>query len=148
MDINIKELIDKLPTDIVLQIIPYTYNIQNINLLKDIKNYNNQKTHLLELYYNFWIIKMQSEDPEEYKYWLLNDIIGYCNWYVAIMNGYVEYFYSILNRNIFLKTREKMNKYIINLEKKNISSQINIFLGLLTIEERNRIIKTFTIYNN
>lgn len=31
-----KELIDKLPIDIVLKIIPYTYKLQNKQLLNDI----------------------------------------------------------------------------------------------------------------
>jgi len=56
------------------------------------------------------------------------------------MYGYVDNFYSIFKRNRFLKKNEDIDTYVCNLEKKDVSSQINVFLGLLTIEERNNII--------
>jgi hypothetical protein len=134
------DFMNKLPRDIVLQIIPYTYQLQNKNLLNDIINYKKAKTALLELYYKYWIIDLQSIDPDEHKYWLINDIFAYANNYNASMYGYVYNFYNIFKRNMFLKTNEDIDTYVINLEKKDVSSQINIFLGLLTIEERNDII--------
>jgi hypothetical protein len=133
-------LMNKLPRDIVLQIIPYTYQLQNKNLLNDIINYKKAKTVLHELYYKYWIIDLQSIDPDEHKYWLINDIFAYANNYNATMYGYLDIFYNIFKRNMFLKTNEDIDTYVSNLEKKDVSSQINIFLGLLTIEERNDII--------
>ena len=43
------KFINRLPLDIVLQIIPYTYNLQNKNLLEDIVNYTQTKKVLFEL---------------------------------------------------------------------------------------------------
>ena len=133
-------LMNKLPRDIVLRIIPYTYQLQNKRLLDDIINYKEAKTFLLDLYYKYWIIDFQSVDPDEHKYWLINDIYAYANNYKASMFGYVNNFYGIFKRNRYLKTNEDIDTYVSNLEKKDVSSQINVFLGLLTIEERNDII--------
>ena len=133
-------LMNKLPTDIVLHIIPYTYQLQNKNLLDDIIDFTRSKTILFELYHKYWIIGMQYHDPNEDKYWLINDIHAYANNYKATMFGYVNNFYSIFKRNRYLKTNEDIDIYVSNLEKKDVSSQINVFLGLLTIEERNDII--------
>jgi len=136
-----KDFIQKLPIDIVLQIIPYTYNLQNKNLLDDIINYKETKTKLFELYYKYWIIEAQSQDPQEDKNWLINDIYAYANNDHATMYGYIDNFYHIFKRNIFLQSNEKIDKYVYNLEKKKVLIQINIFLGLLNIKERKDIIK-------
>jgi hypothetical protein len=141
------KFIQKLPLDIVLQIIPYTYNLQDKILLNDIVNYNESKKILQELYYNFWIIEAQSLDPEEDKNWLINDIFGYANNNNALMFGYVEKFYNIFLRNIFLRSNEDIERYVQYLENKEVKSQINIFLGLLTIKERNDIVSDFLMRN-
>jgi len=129
-------IIQKLPLDIVNYIILYTYNLQSKNLLVDIVNFNDSKAKLMELYYNFWIIKVQSLDPEEDKGWLINDLFSYANNDKATMYGYVDNFYQIFKRNIFLQSKDDIDKFINNLEKKKLITQINIFLGLFTIKER------------
>ena len=106
-----KDFIDRLPLDIVLQIIPYTYNLQDKNLLNDIINYKETRSLLLELYYKYWIIDIQTENEQD-KYWLINDIISYANDYNATMYGYVDKFYNIFKRNIYLQTNESIDKYI------------------------------------
>jgi hypothetical protein len=135
----VRELIDRLPLDIVLQIIPYTYDLQNKDLLADIKNYIETKTLLSNYYYNYWIISLEVEEPQD-KYWLINDIFAYTNNYNPTMNGYVEQFYNIFKRNPFLQTNQDIDRYILNLEKKDVRSQINVFLGLLTVQERTEFI--------
>jgi len=137
-----KDFIDRLPLDIVLQIIPYTYNLQDKNLLNDIVNYKETRSLLLELYYKYWIIDIQTENEQD-KYWLINDIISYANDYNATMYGYVDNFYNIFKRNISLQTNESIDKYINILEKKNVNTRINIFLGLLTSNERNDLVNAF-----
>ncbi len=134
-----KDFIKRLPIDIILKIIPYTYNLQNKNLLCDIINFKELKTSLLELYHKRWIIEAQGY-PNEDKDWLINDIFGYANNYNAGMYGYIDNFYNIFKRNIFLKLNEHVDNYVYNLEGKNVSSQINIFLGLLTVNERNEML--------
>jgi hypothetical protein len=140
-------LMNKLPRDIVLHIIPYTYRLQNKNLLDDIIDFTRSKTILFELYHKYWIIGMQYHDENEDKYWLINDIYAYANNYKATMYGYVDNFYNIFKRNKYLKTNEDIDNYVSNLEKKDVSSHINIFLGLLTIKERNNIIIEAPILN-
>jgi hypothetical protein len=142
------QLIKKLPLDIVLRIIPYTYNVQNNNLLNDIYNYTETKITLLALYHQCWIIERQMSDPEEDKNWLINDIFAYANNYNASMYGYIDKFYNIFKRNIFLRTKEQIDKYVDKLEQKEVMTQINIFLGLLTPLDRVEIITYFPIAND
>ena len=134
------DFIQKLPIDIVLQIIPYTYNLQNKNLLNDIINYKETKTKLFELYYKFYNIDIQVQDDQEYKNWLINDIFSYSNNYRPIMYGYIDDFYHIFKRNNYLRSIEQIDKYVSNLKKKEVETQINLFLGLLNIKERKEII--------
>lgn len=137
-----EKIIKKLPLNVILRIIPYTYTLQSKQLLDDIVNYKESKKILSDVYYNFWVIEMQSSFIETDKWWLLNDIFSYANDYNPICNGYIEKFYEIFKRNTFLQTNEKIDKYLSFLEKKNVLSQINIFLGLLSINERNEIINS------
>ena len=138
-----KDFIQRLPMDIILYIIPFTYNLQNKDLLNDIIHYNETRTLLLELYYNYWIIEAQMQDPEEDINWLINDIIAYSNNDMATMFGYIDHFYTILKRNICLKTKDEIHKFLYKLQKKKVKTQINIFLGLLTISERNDLVSEF-----
>jgi hypothetical protein len=144
------ELINKLPMDIVLRIIPYTYNVQNKKLLDDIVNYNEIRTTLLELYYQYWTIIMQEPYQDEYKYWLINDIIAYANKYNATMYGYVDNFYNIFKRDIRFqrRTNEEIDKFVSELGRKDVSQQINVFLGLLTASERKDLIIAFPMLIN
>jgi hypothetical protein len=136
--------IQRLPIDIILQIIPYTYNLQNKNLLNDIINYKETQLLLLDLYQTYWIIMYQQlKDSEESKYWLINDIFAYANDNNATIYGYIDNFYNIFKRNISLQTIETIDKYVSNLEEKKVKTQINIFLGLLNIDERNDLVILF-----
>jgi len=139
--------IHKLPIDIVLRIIPYTYNLQNKNLLEDIIHFKETKTKLIELYNEYWIKFLQSTDPEEGLNWLINDIVAYANNFNATMYGYKDNFYNIFKRNVFLQSKEKIDIYINNLHKKKIFTQINIYLGLLSVKERKNIIINFPLLN-
>ena len=140
-----KNLFQKLPLDIILRIIPYTYNIQNKTLLHDIINYKESKTTLLELYCHYWITE-NGEDLDEDKHWIINDIFAYANNYKPTMRGYTPKFYNIFKRNTLLQSEEDIDTYVYNLENKDVSTQINIFLGLLTPKERIGII-TKKIYS-
>jgi len=137
-----KEFIQKLPIDVVFRIIPYTYQPQKKDLLYDITNYKNTKTIMFDLYYHFWIVNMQQQLNED-KNWLFNDLVAYMNDYNATMYGYVDKFYTIFKRNPFLQTNEEIRKYMVSLEKKDVSTQINSLLGLLLPDERYDIIVGF-----
>ena len=154
-----KHFIDRLPIDIVFKIIPYTYSLQNKNVLHDIVNFAETKKTLLKLYHSYWV---ENNQEDEDKNWLINDIFAYANDYHATMYGYVDKFYRIFERHVCLqnqpqpKTRtqtqtqiqtqsqstekEKIHKYVDNLEKESVETQINVFLGLLNLKERNDLI--------
>lgn len=136
--------INKLPDDVINHIIPYTYKFQNKTLLDDIINYKYTKDIISKVYYDFWITNVEVLEPED-KYWLINDIFAYANNYQATMYGYIEKFYNIFRRNLYLKTYEDIHKYMSILDTKPVNSQINIFWGLLTSSERNDVIHSFHI---
>ena len=130
----LQELLDNLPIDIIRYIIPLTYNIQNKLLLDDICDYSETKTRAFELYYSLWT----NEDNED-KNWLANDIFSYANLNRATLFGYVYHFYNLVYRNPNYKTIDIINY----LEKAPVNVQINIFWGLLKSVERNEIIALF-----
>jgi hypothetical protein len=134
------ENIRKLPDDVISMIISYSYMPQPKSLMDDIRNFKESKTHLLERYYYFWSVKMQSPDPQEYRYWLINDLFSYANHAHPSMFGYVETFYTIFHRNVSLFTKPQVDHYVNRLEKKDVISQINILLGLFTVDERKNMI--------
>lgn len=120
--------IHKLPKEIVYKILFYTHNIQPTSLLKDIRNITSTKLLLTDIYSNYW-----EDDNND---WLINDIFAYANNYHATMYGYVPHFYNIFLRNVSLNNNNDVNKYLIILQRKHVTSQINILLGLYTNEER------------
>lgn len=134
----LNDFINRLPNDIIMyNIIPYTYNLQNKNLLNDIINYKETQTILFEYYHNVWIIYMEyPTETLEDKYWLINDLFLFMNDNKASMVGYVEKFYNIFKRNMYLQTNEDVDRYVNKLEQKQVISQINICLSLLNITER------------
>jgi len=132
-------LLHKLPVDIIRHhIIPYTYNTQNKKLLDDIKNYYDTKQAILVLYDEYWKKNLHDPDYSDFyaNEWLINDIFAYSNNYYAGMYGFVKSFYNIFRRFLFLKKIKDIEKYVSKLEKKPVNTQINIFWGLFTPEER------------
>ena len=131
-------LLHKLPVDIVHHIIPYTYDTQNKKLLDDITNYYDTKHAILVLYEEYW--KEESDNPDVSDYyaneWLINDLFAYSNNYYPGMYGFVKPFYNIFRRCLFLKKIKDIEKYVSILQKKPTITQINIFWGLFTPEER------------
>ena len=128
-------IIQRLPMDIISRIIPYTYQIQNKELLKDILHYIPIRQGLFIAYLSYWI-KYSYLTHQQDLCWLSNDIFGYMNNHEAIGLGYTSKFMDICYRNPFLKTPEDVVRYMFSLEKKNINTQINVCLGLLNPQER------------
>lgn len=128
-------IIQRLPMDIILRIIPYTYNVQNKELLNDIIHFNTTRVFLMELYFSYWI-KYSYLIHEDDLCWLVNDMLGYMNNHYAIGHVFTPKLLGIYYRNPFLKTREDVVKYMGCLYKKNIKSQFNLCLGLFNPQER------------
>lgn len=123
------------PEDIVMNIVPFTYNFQNGDMLNDIANSYEAKIRLLRQYHEVYIKYMGEPIPED-KYWLINDIHSYMNCFKPSLLGYTESFYNTFYRNPFLKTQQDVWKYVKNMESKHTDSQINTLLGLLSPKER------------
>jgi len=138
----LQKRIQKLPTDIINCIIPYTYNLQNKTLLDDIKNYTETKEKVFEVYHNFWITHLGGIAVED-KLWLLSNIFSYINDYQAIMYGYVDNFYNVFFRNLSLRTIDDVTHFLNYLKIQNANTQINIIWGLLISTERNEVIRIF-----
>ena len=143
-----EELMIFFPAEIASHIIQYTYRFQDRELLRDVVNYTTSKARLEFLYVTYFTIweHAHDESESESESWLSNDIHYFMNECrhtgVLYGGGYVDKFYTRLFRNPFLKTREQIDKYVIKLGGVDcITKEINIFLGLLTIEERRELIE-------
>lgn len=139
------------PIEIASHIIQYTYRVQNKQLLSDIINFTESKTKLLELYL-LYCAKINDYETTQYVNWLANDIVFYMNTFchtgVLYGGGYVDKFYSRLSRNPFLSSKSKIDKYVIHLSKNgNVMKEVNIYLGLLTIQERSEFIQWYQLEN-
>ena len=127
-----KKLLIKLPNEIIHKIISYTYKKQKIELLEDIKHYVKYKSFIYIIYNKIYV--------NEYKDWLINDLLLYYNNETTTLFGFKPQFYNILFRNKLLQTTKQIHNYITLLEKKNIHIQINTLIGLLNIQEREQFL--------
>jgi hypothetical protein len=134
--IKLQKNIERMPREIINLILFYTYSFQPKCLTEDIKSIYDVKKDLLVMYRYHW--------QDECNDWLINDIFAYANGYNATMYGYIDKFYYIFLRHVGLKNRLHVEKYIGYMRIKNVISQINIFLGLMDVEERNQFVQ-FTI---
>lgn len=137
-----EEILSYFPREIALQILEYTYQVQDKILLEDIVNFTKSKERVRFLYFTYFTIR---EQIDEYESWLSNDIVLYMNAFhhtgVLYGGGYVDKFYARLSRNPFLNTREKIDKYVVNLGIDGITKEINLYLALMTSEEREEFIE-------
>jgi hypothetical protein len=130
----------RLPLDIVKIIISYSHSYQSPVLLEDIRSFHKDKNKLLDIYYRLFVEEWNDPQPED-RAWLANDLIRYINDSIPTMQVYTEKCYSLFYRNPFLNSTEKVERYLILLDEKELDSQINILLGLLLPHERNEFIE-------
>ena len=134
-----KELVQRLPKEIIEKILSYTYEFQDKQMLEDIRNFLETRETLFRLYSKYWV-GTGYETEEESRNWLINDLSGYANSYKGTGYGYVYKFYNIFMRNFMLNYIEKIEKYVKKVDNKNVRTQINIYLGLFSPKERNDVI--------
>ena len=137
---NIFKILSFLPVEIINIIIPYTYQPQNKLLTRDIESFYTTRLAAQNLYHYQYVVVFGEPEPND-KDWLINDIFALSNQYFPTIYGYVDYFYKLFLRNRFLKTRDDVLRYIQKTETKEVNTQINIFWGLFSIEERNIFLK-------
>ena len=136
---NLKELIRKLPKEIVYKIRFLTYKTQDRMLLRDIKLYYTSNMFLRNLYYMRIIVRENMPEPED-KNWLINDIYAFLNNGQALMHGYIDDFYKVMMRRKRLKTKKQVIRFIEKLDNKPVSKQINFFLSIMNNYERIQLI--------
>ena len=141
---NIFNILNFLPIEIIYMIIPYTYEPQSKSLTNDIKNFYSTKATANKLYYDRFVIEIGEPEPSDKDY-LINDLFWFSNQSIPTMNGYVDSFLNLFLRNISLKTNEQVLGYIRKTEEREVATQINIFWGLFTLEERNSFLKLHII---
>ena len=135
---NLYQLIYLLPLELVEKIRKLTYMPQSINLTHDIRNYYKSKKILYDIYYDTYNCSpLIGTIP--LKEWIFNDLELYFNSYRYSIYGYINKYYTILMRSIVLNNRNEVNKFTTNTYKidSNITTNINIFWGLLLPSERN-----------
>jgi len=134
-------MIQNLPEHIKLHILSYSYSPQPKCLLLDIKNYFSTHVIIHNYYYEIHSWTLNTEENANLN-WLINDLLGYSNNNRAIINGYVDFFYTIMRRHFMLQN--KPNEYIDNvlskMHNKMVTSKINILWGLYTPHDRIRFI--------
>jgi len=154
------QIFSRLPIYLILKILSYTYNTQDKILLEDIQNYHSTKYTVNHMYNKFWIknnpFPIQYRSNTEDIDWLANDMCNFLNQNIPTMQRYTDKFYKFFQRNPLLNTKTKIDKYInfhfnndfIMNEKQrqiHIRSQVNIFWGLFTKEERDKFITLSSI---
>lgn len=151
---NIDELINQIPEDIVNRIIPYTYSVQNKELLYDISHFINSKNYIINVYCN--VLVFNHPKPME---WLEHDLYVYINNNMFYSDETYIGIYEIFKRNYCLRNKstgelseivrkmnEKIiNKSIINFDDKEydyiLIKSVNRMWSHLTIDERQGFIK-------
>ena len=141
--LRLKTNLNQLPTELILIIRAYSYSPQPIEIRNDLISYFESKKTICTIFslrYRDLMIHEINSDLN----WLVSDILCFMNCHRASFYNYQKQFYNIFKRNYMLRNAENhyINK-IVNRAcgKKNIRSQINIYWGLLTPEERNTFIE-------
>ena len=144
--INVKEIIQKLPEDIVRYIIPFTYSYQSPVLLQDIQSFYSDRKIVCDCYHYKWS-NFLDHSPFEDIEWMANDIIIYANSDQATMWGYHPFFHYICSRSFSLDSQEKQHRFIDGILQKNVKPMrcFNVMWGLLIPEERLAFIHQFVL---
>lgn len=140
-----KKLLKKLPIELIYHIQKYSYNIQNDDLLVDLRHFHTTKELLYTYYFNYWL-RIDSES--DFKYYIISHLIGFaCNSNTStLMFGFNDQFYNIFFKNFSLNNEKQVDKYLVYFDKCRQDSQINILWGLFNISQRNEFMKSQNIY--
>lgn len=128
---------DKLPEDIKLKILSYTYKPQPKILLDDLDSFLTSKSLLIKMYKA--LFGNETDGSNAYTDWLLNDTISFMNDYIATMNGYTNKHYNYWKRLMTLKYKTNKEIYRKTLFIDSIKTSMdatNIRLALLNHNER------------
>jgi len=140
---NLLILVHSLPPELVLQIRNMTYKMitSNINkeLLLDINHYYKSKKQIINMYYNIYDFDIDYF-PERNIKCIVTDIENYLNQNYDINIGFVDKFFKVLLRSQSYKSKIKIINIFYN-NSINTKRLLNIYWGLLNINEREELIK-------
>ena len=144
--IIVREIIRKLPDDIVRYIIPFTYSCQTPELLQDIRSFYSDRKIVRDWYYHKFMFYLYT-NPLEDEEWMSNDIIIYANSDQATMLGYHPFFHYICSRSFSLDSQEKQCRFMDGILQKSVKPMrcFNVVWGLLLPEERLAFIHQFVL---
>lgn len=128
---NLKELIDNLPLELIYKIMSYILKPQPKFLLNDIKNYYSTKNLGMKLY-----SKRYETQPKQIENWFANDLNAYMNDNLPSMYGYIEKYYDIYFRLKGVVDKQQILNFVLKIHKKPAIKEINTIWGLLIAEER------------
>lgn len=138
---------EKLPFELQLKILSYTYQPQSSSLCFDIKSYVETKRQLLFLYET---CDFKNSDLLS---WMINDLIVYWNRFQpALYYGFHKDFIGLVRRHErFCQSGANAYIYLLRNFKKNqredvdISREINFIWGLMLHEERQDFFDLFFV---
>ena len=138
------ERLQDLPFELFEMIRRMTYQPQPKILLDDIKNYHETKKIIDNYYYNKYEDELEGY-PKADRNWLANDICCYLNNNVAMMLSIEDKYINTMRR--FIGNNSKPNQELSDMIKwySNLdsNSEINMYWGLMTSEERDEMISYF-----
>jgi hypothetical protein len=111
---NAREIVRGLPSELVRYIISFTYSCQSPELLEDIRSFYSDRNIVQDFYYNKFMHRFHWTENEDHD-WMANDIIIYANADLATMNGYHDHFFDICSRFFSLDSQEKQRRFIDGL---------------------------------
>lgn len=140
---------NNLTEDLQNEILKNIRNPQNKNLLNDIEDFNKSKEKVFNKYYKKgYDDDIDSEFYVNYK--VENDLLGFYNDNYPLIDGIKETNLEKLNRILSIKNKLNKNHTLVlyNIlmnNDMNVNQRINILLGALTIEERQKFIDEYYI---
>jgi len=134
------ELLRRLPIEIIREhIIPYTYEKQSEFIVEDIRDFILFRKSICTLY--------KTAYPEERTVVIMrriaDDISRIMNQNIPVQYGYTDKYYEYWRRLPYLTDKSEMFIYDSTMELSysiTIFSKVNILIGLMTIEEREKVL--------
>lgn len=137
-----KHLLLKLPEEIRQHIIGYSHSPQPKILLSDIEHFKYSLDIMCDWYSNTYILQLGYTNDEIEKQVFIYDLFEHFNYYIPLASlNYLEEFVKIWMRFPKIRKESEFENLFENFMDKNISSQLRIFWGILTVSERNSFIR-------
>lgn len=137
-----KHLLLKLPEEIRQHIIGYSHSLQPNILLSDIEHFKYSLDIMSGWYSNTYLHQLGYTSNEVEKEVFVYDLFEYFNHNIPIAStNYSESFVKIWMRFLKIGKKSQFEDLFENFMDKNISCQLRIFWGILTVSERNSFIR-------